>query len=1096
MSENTSILEEQIIKLISDTPNRTAITRLHSQNQSKFGGRDALMVRLMNRLWQEKKWGKLIIYFNLLTSGDEKNPKILGIAGKAYRKIGDPLTGTKLLEASIALADSVPFSHELALSYTDIGKFGHAAEKWIVLLNSEPDSLRWLTYASNALADDGRVEEADRLIKSAIDQFPDRPEIQHRRAKFFVNQKKFHMASEIYLLLVSNDPENKVLLKEFTSCTKYLWDEHLAERAYYFASNYLKKNFDMDLATDVVLLLPRLPPGMQSVTYLEDIEGQCQNDPMLLNALAKSYFVIGRLEAAQNCLEKLVSISPQNISYIHVLAGILAQRSDINRAVELLTDYTPSDQDKSVHLAKIGHIQAQAGNVGEAISILKQAIESDPENPLPVADIGYCYERTGDFELAIHFAKMAYQMSQNTKLNRTWSFNEMTQASQMRLCIFAMQLEGNNSDSLELLKEYFHRESFELDYEFEQWRGEDLSGKSIMAVSEHGLGDQIRLLTVLDHILTPTTQCMMTCDPRMKGLIGRSFPMAKLFPVAPMYPRLREARTEKRRSTLSARMRSLTNDAVISAGEEADYWVNMPYAMNIRVAEKPFEHNSVRSAILEPDSVQKELFSNRIRTQAGSSKVIGLSWRGAVGGYKRDRHYFDIKQLSPLLELSDFYFVVINYVLSDKERKFLQKKLGHRFIDFPDLDLKDDLDGVAALCSVLDLAICVSTSVLELAASVGTKTLYLLSAPYLAHRHRLMGPKMSDGSYSDKMWQSVRILPLQNQLKTSLIDDAVFWVRRWSNAENAMQNKDMTRLKYGVLTFGYQNFSSLQKKLKQQGYYSTNIGDNMQSLAVRQLYERLGIGEEEIVSINRDEMTSYSGGHAVLIMNGCFYERSFPLPDNITPVFVGFQTHKEAVEKHASYFKCFEPIGCRDKATECLFREQGIQAYTTGCLTMTFRKEAEPSTKRKVVFVYGSGSGGLPTEIFKYIPDDLQNRVEFVFQRLIQQKFPLSEEGMLFAEAYSNSLLQKYTQEAALVVTPLHHAAAPCMALGIPVIICRKAFNSRFTFLEEFTPIYTPEKFDQISWTPDTVDLTEFKRDLDQSVQRILQSKLKEISLR
>ena len=94
--------------------------------------------------------------------------------------------------------------------------------------------------------------------------------------------------------------------------------------------------------------------------------------------------------------------------------------------------------------------------------------------------------------------------------------------------------------------------------------------------------------------------------------------------------------------------------------------------------------------------------------------------------------------------------------------------------------------------------------------------------------------------------------------------------------------------RYGKRTGGPQESASL----------SINIGDNIQSLAVRNLFHRIGIPESEVVGVDRDDLPGYRGGPVRLLMNGCFYQRCFPLPETITPVFFGFNTASDGLVRH------------------------------------------------------------------------------------------------------------------------------------------------------------------------------------------------------
>jgi len=80
----------------------------------------------------------------------------------------------------------------------------------------------------------------------------------------------------------------------------------------------------------------------------------------------------------------------------------------------------------------------------------------------------------------------------------------------------------------------------------------------------------------------------------------------------------------------------------------------------------------------------------------------------------------------------------------------------------------------------------------------------------------------------------------------------------------------MAQLHCGVLTFGYDDSIRLQDTFNRKGFYSINLGDNAQSIAIRHTYRQLGFSQDLLVPINRDTLASYSGDRAYLIMNGVF----------------------------------------------------------------------------------------------------------------------------------------------------------------------------------------------------------------------------------
>jgi hypothetical protein len=289
-------------------------------------------------------------------------------------------------------------------------------------------------------------------------------------------------------------------------------------------------------------------------------------------------------------------------------------------------------------------------------------------------------------------------------------------------------------------------------------------------------------------------------------------------------------------------------------------------------------------------------------------------------------------------------------------------------------------------------------------------------------------------------------------------------------------------MRIGVPVFGYQHFTALEQHVREHGYFSANLGDNMQSIAIRLLLHRLGVDSKDIVSINRDTLASYEGPAAALVMNGVFSEWSFPIPPQIRPVFIGLSVSEETVTRFHAYFSRFEPIGCRDLHTKQLFDRHGIAAFVSGCLTLTLPPRSQPEHADKVIVAYGSGAGAFPSSVLKHMPARLLDAAEFVYQRIPMPKCPLELTECLEAEVYAHALIRRFATAAKLVVTPLHHAATPCMALGIPVIVCREYADPRFSFIADLTPVYTPDVFDRIDWNPEPVDVGPIRHRLEAMV--------------
>jgi hypothetical protein len=217
---------------------------------------------------------------------------------------------------------------------------------------------------------------------------------------------------------------------------------------------------------------------------------------------------------------------------------------------------------------------------------------------------------------------------------------------------------------------------------------------------------------------------------------------------------------------------------------------------------------------------------------------------------------------------------------------------------------------------------------------------------------------------------------------------------------------------------------------------SVNLGDQIQSLAARQFLPSVD------VMIDRDDLPSFSGSEEIrIIANGWYMHDSIgwpPANDSLHPLFVSVHVAKEAREffktfAMVAYLKRFQPIGCRDYDSCRFLRSLGVEAYFSGCMTLTLQN---PLTER--------GSSILlvdcPAFVKECIPSSLHRHVELISHEyskdlMVLKKackaLPINIEGLLLRRA--EALLERY-RKARVVVSPRLHCVMPCLALGTPVL--------------------------------------------------------------
>lgn len=277
-------------------------------------------------------------------------------------------------------------------------------------------------------------------------------------------------------------------------------------------------------------------------------------------------------------------------------------------------------------------------------------------------------------------------------------------------------------------------------------------------------------------------------------------------------------------------------------------------------------------------------------------------------------------------------------------------------------------------------------------------------------------------------------------------------------------------MKFAILTYA-------KRPMGSKGKNRLNIGDPIQTYAMRYIYNTMGITEHDLIEISRYHTKDYDGEYALLPYN-CFnriYNQlghpygTLPLSAKIVPVFTSFHLHSRYIDASIqNNLRAYQPIGCRDEETLMNMRQHGITAYLSGCITALLPKRQNTPQIPKTFFV------DIPQSLVKYIPQELMENSEFIehqinFPRSSDSEFMTDEEYERFYTAGVKQL-EKYKEEATLVVTSRLHAATPCMAMGIPVILASDNFDGRFSWIDKYLPLYTPDKFGEIDWAPCVVE--------------------------
>ena len=212
-------------------------------------------------------------------------------------------------------------------------------------------------------------------------------------------------------------------------------------------------------------------------------------------------------------------------------------------------------------------------------------------------------------------------------------------------------------------------------------------------------------------------------------------------------------------------------------------------------------------------------------------------------------------------------------------------------------------------------------------------------------------------------------------------------------------------------------------------YHTTNLGDDIQSLAARQYLPRVD------TYLDRDRLAEYRGPETTLIGNGWFChdpQLAWPPAPQIRFLALSLHVHDWAKHQFAMHRDYWSPprtpVGCRDEATQAFFAEQGVDACFSGCLTLTFPPADGPRRGICLVDLWDSLAAKLP---------DCLRREATRHTHSVSPNLP-PEARLTLAQRQ----LDHYAA-AELVITTRLHAALPCVALGTPVLLAVSATDAR-----------------------------------------------------
>lgn len=390
-------------------------------------------------------------------------------------------------------------------------------------------------------------------------------------------------------------------------------------------------------------------------------------------------------DAAESC-RKALARNPAIVE-AHNNLGIALKRMDrpeeaevsYRKALEIKPDYAEA-------LNNLGSLLLDQGHVDEPIDYFYKAIAADHDYAEPHSSLGPALELKNQLKEAADSCRRALALEPDHR------------QAHINLSMILLRM----GQLKEGWGEYEWRNSIDrarTDFPQLQWDGSDLDGRRIILWGEQGIGDEVRFASIISDVLETGAAVSIECDKRLVEIFARSFANA----------------------TVHARP---YGGATANPGQFDFQCPFAGLARFFRPDQKSFPTD--RPGYLKANPGLMKFWKKRLSDISHRPKV-GLSWSSAVRIPKRNLIYASIEELAPILNLDGVDFINLQSHESSEDITEARDRYGVDIFSWEDLDLRNDLNGVAALTSCLDLVISFPTFSSEFAGALGVPTLCFVS---------------------------------------------------------------------------------------------------------------------------------------------------------------------------------------------------------------------------------------------------------------------------------------------------------------------------------------------------------------------------------
>ena len=572
-----------------------------------------------------------------------------------------------------------------------LGRLTEAEERYRQAIALQPADASAHNNLGSTLQDLGRAAEAEAAYREALKREPRHARAHYNLGIVLKDSGRREEATASFREAVALVPD---FIEAHINLGVLLQDQAQLELAVAYArkaaaahpqNQTIRASLALALA-ELGMLHKRQRRYAPAVEALQMALAERPDDVVTLNNLANTLIEDGRPVEAEAYLRKALTYAPSlPESHFHLGNALKAQDrfEEAAKTYEIALNLRPGFTKARINL---GGVLQKQGQYERALAAYDAA---DVESGEIMSARGVMLEALGRHEEAL----ASFQRARTLKPDL---------AEAHRNAGVALLMQGDYQGGWEAYEWRWKCEGVEggwRGFPFPLWQGERGDG-AVLLWGEQGVGDKVLYAGMIPDLMAQGHAVVMETDTRLITLFERSFP------------------------GLKAVAKATPPDPATQRGDIRWY---TPLAGIGRWLRPNADSFPTRAIYLTPDPVRRARYRKELEAINGAGPIVGISW--ASSNPKIGRHKtLDLRQWAPLLQIPGVRFVDLQYGDTSAERAAVEKELGVSITHIEGLDLREDIDGVAALAAACDLVISVSSTIVHLAAALGVPTWVLVPA--------------------------------------------------------------------------------------------------------------------------------------------------------------------------------------------------------------------------------------------------------------------------------------------------------------------------------------------------------------------------------